>query len=153
MTNEKTLLYKQAHVELYEIIKHLTKNEKDKIPKSFINNLALNVDNNYIFKYEPSKSIIEQDLKTETKALLVQMYIRYLAPKEDQEFWKKYNRACLNKVEQEKSKNYTYEDLFINNKELSKKIVEPSTNDNDLIKYKQSLFKRLWNKLLSIFKK
>ena len=36
MTKEKSLAYKKAYVELYELIKLLTKQEQEKIPNDFI---------------------------------------------------------------------------------------------------------------------
>ena len=153
MTNEESLLYKKAHVELYEIIKNLSKKEKEKIPETFINNLSLNMDNNYVFEYDSSKNILEQNLMNETKALLVQMYIRYLAPEEDQELWERYNRNCLNKIEQEKSNKYSYDKLFANKKYISKTIEENVTPNMNLVEYKESLIKKILNKILSIFKK
>ena len=147
------MLYKQAHVELYEIIKNLTQREKTKIPETFINNLVVNSDNNYVFEYDKSKNIFEQNLMNETKALLVQMYIKYLAPEEDSELWKNYNRICLNKIEQEKANSYSYENLFKNKKDTSKTIEKTVTEEVALVEYNESLFKKIWNKILSIFKR
>lgn len=153
MTNEKSLLYKKAHVELYEIIKNITEKEKLKIPETFINNLVKNSDDNYIFQYDKSKNILEQNLMNETKALLIQMYIKYIAPEEEKELWKDYNRICLNDIEKEKNNKYNYENLFKDQYNSVKPINKTVTNELSLVEYKESILKKIWNKILSIFKK
>ena len=49
MTREKSIQYKKAYVELNEIFKTLDKEQKDKIPNDFINNISNNMDKNYKF--------------------------------------------------------------------------------------------------------
>ena len=48
MTKEKRLLYQKAYVELYEMIKHLSDEEREKIPEYFIEYLYNNMDTNII---------------------------------------------------------------------------------------------------------
>ena len=112
MTNDKTTQYQKAYVELYEIIKNLTQEEQSKISEEFIKNLENSKDINYTFKLEKSKPINEQKLMTETKALLVQLYIKYLAPENEKELWEKYNQICLNEVEKKRREKYNPENIF-----------------------------------------
>ena len=49
---------------------------------------------------------------TETKALLVQLYIKYLAPENEKELWEKYNQICLNEVEKKRREKYNPENIF-----------------------------------------
>lgn len=116
MTNEKSLIYKKAYVELYEIIKRLTEKEKECLPRDFIKNLERDMDGEYEFKYDESKNIVEQNLLNETKALLVQMYIKYLASENEKELWGKYNKICLENIEKERRIKYNPNNLFENKK-------------------------------------
>ena len=102
MTKEKSIRYKKAYTELNEIFKILDKEQKDKIPNDFINNISNNMDKDYKFEFDSSKGIFEQELMAETEALLVEIYERYLAPSEEKEMWQKYDKYCLNKIEEEK---------------------------------------------------
>lgn len=86
MTNEKSILYQKAYVELYELIKILSKTQQSKIPKDFIEYINNNKDNNYTFTIDNSKGILEQEYMTETKALIVKLYEKYLAPEDEKEF-------------------------------------------------------------------
>ena len=76
---------------------------KNKIPKNVLENLKNDKDNNYYFKFDKNKGLFEQNYMTETKALIVELYEKYLAPEEELVLWKKYNYLCNNKeVENEK---------------------------------------------------
>lgn len=107
--------YRKAYVELNEIIKRMTKQEKEKIPELVIKNLEKEMDKKYKYIYDESKGLQEQDLKIETKALLVEIYEKYLASEEEKELWEKYDKICLNKIEEKKKRNYNTENLFKNN--------------------------------------
>ena len=104
--------YAKAYVELYEIIKNLTLEDQNKIPKEFINFIKDNMDKNYSFVFDNRKKILEQDIKVETKALLVKIYEKYLSKPEEKEFWKQYDRDCLKIEEDKKIKNYNNNYIF-----------------------------------------
>ena len=103
--------YAKAYVELYEIIKYLDEEEKRYIPKDFMEFLNDNMDKTYSFTYDENKSLKEQNLKVETKALLVKLYEKYLAKPEEKDFWKQYDKECFKISEEEKRKKYN-SDIF-----------------------------------------
>ena len=88
--------YKKAYVELYEIIKALPEEEQEKIPKTLLKNLKDNMSKEYKFEIDTERDILNQNYKIETKALFVELYERYLAPKEEKNFWDKYDKICNN---------------------------------------------------------
>lgn len=106
MTKEKTMKYKKAYTQLSEIFKILEKEQLDKIPVNFKNNIINNMDKDYEFVFDKSKGIFEQELMVETQALLVEIYEKYLAPAEEKEMWEKYDRFCLNKIDDKKRRKY-----------------------------------------------
>ena len=150
MTNEKNIKYKKAYTELNEIFKILEKEQRDKIPESFVNNILNNMDKNYNFKYDNSKGIFEQNLMVETESLLVEIYERYLAPNEEKEIWQKYDRFCLNKIEEDKKAKYS-NNVFENNETFSKdEVVKENIDQTNLpieIK-KQNILKRILDYIL-----
>lgn len=105
MTQLEKKEYKKAYAELLEIIKLLPKEEQNKIPDTFKKNLEDNIDKNYIFVLDKEKDILEQEYKDETKALFVELYERYLATEDEEEFWRKYDKICFNMINAEKQKN------------------------------------------------
>ena len=102
MTKERELAYARACTEIYEILKNLDKTELSKIPQEFINNVEINMDKDYKCELDKTKPLSELDLLPETKALIIQIYERYLCPENQKEKWKKYDIICNNIAEEEK---------------------------------------------------
>ena len=116
MIQAEKIEYQRAYVELYEIIQALPEEEHKKIPQKVLKNLKDNMDTEYKFTLNKEKDILNQKYKMETKALFVELYERYLAPKEDSDFWNKYDKICNNMIEEEKRKKYDIENIFENRK-------------------------------------
>ena len=152
MTKEKTILYKQAYVELYSMLKKLPKEQYDKIPNKFIEYIDNEKDENYIFKYDNSIPLLEQNYMIETKALIVKLYEKYIAEDNEKDFWNKYDKICNNLIEDEKRKKYDVSNIFENNKIINKKEDENVRNLPIEIKHK-SIFEKFINFIKSIFKK
>ena len=157
MTKGKQLEYKKAYVELNEIIKVLSDEQKNKIPEVFKQNLIEDMDTSYKFEFDNTKGIFEQDLKVETKALLVEIYERYLAPEEEKELWEKYDKLCLSKIEEEKRKKYNTDNIFGNKEEENKKEDEQQIQEEteqeatQMVEYKESIFTRIKNWFKNLF--
>ena len=94
MTKEKEIEYKKAYVELFKV---LNEQQIERIPRDIIAYVTNNMDTNYTFGYDLSKSLKEQNFMDETKALILEIYERYLAPSDEDELWKKYDRICISK--------------------------------------------------------
>lgn len=157
MTIEKNIKYKKAYVELNEILKYLSNEQRDKISTNFINNISNNMDKDYKFTFDESKGIFEQNLMVETEALLVEIYERYLAPDIEKEVWQKYDRLCLDKIENEKRKIYNAnildekntinkQDLVINNEDS----LNEKSNNNLPVKYKKE---KIFDKIIKFIKR
>ena len=159
MTNEKNIQYKKAYVELNEILKVLSKEQKEKIPKNFINNISNNMDKNYKFTFDESKGIVEQNLMVETEALLVEIYERYLALEKEKEIWQKYDRICLNKIEEEKKAKFNNNIIFEKDKNTSfENNIENNNNEknNNILPIKhekENFLKRFLNYIKNLFKR
>lgn len=151
MIQVEKLEYQKAYVELYEIIRALSKEEKEKIPKTFLKNLKDNMDKEYNFTLDSEKNILNQQYKIETKALFVELYERYLATEKEKRFWDRYDKICQNMIEEEKQKKYDPDNLFRN---YTERIIteENATGDEvSIVTYRESIFKRLINKIKRMF--
>lgn len=94
MKNEK---YSKACVEVNEILKYLQEQDKCKIPQDFIDMLNKNMDNLYVFNFDNTKTIEEQDILRETKILLAYIYLNYLGTEEEKAFYEqKFSNDILN---------------------------------------------------------
>lgn len=161
MTREKSIQYKKAYVELNEILKYLSNEQKDKISANFINNVSNNMDKDYKFTFDESKGIFEQNLMVETEALLVEIYERYLAPDEEKELWQKYDRFCLNKIENEKREKYNV-NIFEKENSINKQnlvirnedSLNEENNNNLPVEYKKkNIFNKIVNFIMGLFSK
>ena len=141
--------YAIAYREVFEILKYIPKADYDKIPNEKIELYKTMQDKNYNFKYDPSKTLDEQNISKRAKAIIGLLFRDYWATEIQRQkilAKQKYERQ---KIEEEKSKNFQYGDIF---KNISKK--EDITNtipNNTLVEYKESVFTRILNKIKNIF--
>lgn len=148
----KEKIYKRAYTELNEVIKVLSENEKNKIPDTIKKNLEENIDKEYKFKLDMSKGIFEQNYMTETKALIVELYKKFLAKEEERVFWKKYDKMCLKKIEAKKREKYN-KDILFNKKERYITHEDKFKKMDSLILIKKENFiKKIIKKIINIFK-
>lgn len=151
MLPTKKVLYRRAYKELYEVIKQLSKNEIEKLPNDFIMNIHENMDTDYEFVYDESVGILEQNFMVETKALIIEMYRRFLIDDSQNEYWKEYDKKCFDTIETEKRAKYNPDKLFDNYKGIQE--TKEEKIETSLVKVEESFFKRILNKLVKILKK
>lgn len=138
--------YSCSYVEVLEILKHIPKEDYEKIPKEKIEFYKKNVDKNYVYIYD---SITPKTLR-KTDAILINLYKNYIANEDEK---KKINEILkLNDIkdEQNKQKKFNSASIFDN-----RNIKSENTNINGLaiVEYKETAFKRIMNtikKLLHI---
>ena len=103
-TKEKEMIYSRAYRELYVIISNLTKEMKEKIPKNIIENISRKMDRTYDFSLEKN-DIFNTEYMVETKALFLELYIRYIA-EDEEDFWEVYKEKRNNLFKKEIEKEY-----------------------------------------------
>ena len=139
MTEIKKNAYKKAYTELYEIFKSMSEDEVNKIPNSFIANVQKEMDNEYKFKLDKDKVLLDQNLMTETKALIVQIYEKFLAPEGENVLWQKYDKYCISKIEKQIIEQYSPDNLFKDKQKWSIEEQAPTENIT-MAKYKKETF-------------
>ena len=103
-TKEKEMIYSRAYMELYVIILNLTEDMKEKIPKNVIENISRKMDKRYDFKLE-NNDIFNSEYMVETKALFLELYIRYIA-EDEEDFWEMYKEKRNDLFKKEIEKEY-----------------------------------------------
>lgn len=148
----KKSLYKKAYKELYEVIRRLTKSELDRLPNDFIMNIHEQMDTDYKFVYNESVGLLEQDFMVETKALIIEMYRRFLADESEKEYWKEYDKKCFRIIEEEKRRKYNPDKLF-DSGNVKKDLEEESIDKSEvpIVKIEENFFKKLLNFIKRIF--
>ena len=149
----KNVEYAVAYREVYEILKYIPKADYDKIPSEKIELYKTMQDKNYNFKYDPLKTLDEQNVSKRAKAIIGLLFRDYWATEiQRQKILAKQNYE-RQRIEQEKAKNYQYEDLFKNNKkEIEKTKIEDNIDNVSLVPYKENIFARFLNKIKDLFK-
>lgn len=112
--------YAKAYNEVIEILKRIPESDKEKIPKEIYQALEDNMDKEYLFKLEQDKNFEEQELLTETKAILTIFYRDYWATPEIKAKILAKQANELIKNEQEKKIKYNSEKIFEETRETPK---------------------------------
>jgi len=135
-----------AYVEVLEILKYISIYDYLKIPKHIIEFLKDNSNTNYVFKFDGSKTLDEQNVSKKTKQLILILYRDYWATEEQKrELIRKQIEAEIYN-EKEKIKKYEKKELFRKKKDLYK-IQENNYEEqsNLVISNKNNLFARIFN--------
>ena len=159
MTNlQKT---KQAYAEIDAFIEILPDDIKRKIPKNMKEFFKNQKDKNYKKEIDINIPIEDQNLKEETLALIALLYIKYICEDEEEkrnlkniyaENERKYREEIRDKYSVEKAmqKRNEVRNNF-NNKENTIKNQNESTKEKSLTEYKESILKKIINKIKSLF--
>lgn len=147
MNDLNDVTYAQACVEVLEVLKHMKKNDVDKLPKSKIQLYEENKDKNYIFKLNKNLKYEDQKISKKAKAILANLYINYWIDEKKRMEIKKEDLCYLNKIEEEKKKIFEEKNKnsinYINNNQEKNEEVA-------IIKYEKISF---WKKIKNIFSK
>lgn len=98
--------YSKIFTEVEQVLLVLDESLKEKIPDEVKKMISENSDKSYVFKFDNSKPIYEQNITKEAKAILATIYREYLCADEEKKKWKEYDRFRLIKIEELKKKNY-----------------------------------------------
>ena len=143
--------YKKAYKEIVEILKFVSKENVDKIPKEMLDMFEEEQDKEYNFKVDTTKSFEEQLLLEETKAIFSNIFRDYWANDYQRKvIIEKENRDRI-KWEEEK---YDPKDLFKNNqKNFNKQNNYDKVDVNLTVIKKENSFKKLIDKIFKSLKK
>lgn len=137
--------YSKAYTEVLEIIRHLSKEEYEKIPKEKIEFYTVNKDNNYVFKINPNINLSKQNISPEANAILVSIYKEYFANEKQKE--------VLNQLLIENQKLHNEEKVEFNPDEAFKDNLEDNNIDNDkLLLPIESIDEKWYNKILDFIR-
>lgn len=144
-------VYRNSFKEVYDILENTENELVSKIPAKFINFLKKNMNVNYKTNINKDEQIDKQHLLKETEAILSLIYRSYWATDEEKlEFSAKDQQEFIEK-EEKKKEQYQGKDIYQVFEER-KNINEITVDNNLMVIKKENFIKRLFNKILSIFK-
>ena len=150
--------YGEAAVEVLDILDNTNKSDVAKIPTSFIKFLVDNATEDYRVNLDHSKLISEMNLKEKTKEILGVIYINWWCDKKNKENYTKQIKELEVKRQEEIKEKYNPNKIFENKNKVQEytNATKVDTVQNEavaMIEYKESIFKKIWNKILNFFNK
>ncbi len=143
----ESIEYANAYSEVLGILKFIAKEDYEKIPNSKIELFETNQNKEYIFEYNPNKTLEEQNVSKRAKAIIGLLFRDYWATDEQKDKIirkQNYDRQIL---EEQKKSMYDVENIF-------KKKSYENEEVKEIVVYKeQRWYQKLFAKILKIFKK
>lgn len=141
--------YACAYREVIEVLKYTKREDVNKIPKYRILLWKTNMKKDYDFKINPRKTLEEQNLSNEAKAIIANIFKKYWATDYQKERIEAKEKYDMEKIEEEKYERYNPNDIFKDKK--IETLQEESVIDNTaMIEYKQPIFKKIIDKIKSL---
>ena len=148
---------RNAYTEVYTILQDLDEEEYNKIPPEVIETLDTNRNKEYEYFLDDELELKDQPMLPETKAILFNLFRDYLATPEQKTKIIRMQNEARQKNELKKQQMYNT-DVFANksiNKttKLNENEVKTNNNEKQIVEYKENIFKRILNKIKSLFMK
>ena len=143
--------YAIAYKEVFEILKYIPKEDYNKIPSEKIELYKAIQEKNYNFKYNPSKTLDEQNVSKRAKAIIALLFRDYWATDIQKKKILEKQKYDRQRIEEEKKQKYQDKDLF--KKEERTIEIKDNTESVTLIKYKENVFNRFLNRIRIILKR
>lgn len=145
--------YAKAYTEVLEILKYLPSEEYERIPKEKIDFYRNNKDNSYNCTFDSTKSLNEQKISREARAIIVSIFRDFFCTPTQRE---KLQKILLNneqKYQEELRKKYNPDNIFRKKKETTQIEENIVKHETAMIEYKKSIFKKIIDKIKRIFHK
>ena len=139
---------KNAYAEVYTILQELNEEEYNKIPPEVIKTIEANRNEDYEYELDDELELKDQSMLPETKAILFNLFRDYLATSEQKAKIIRMQNEARQKNELKKQQMYNT-DIFAN--KPKKNLAENSNETMQIVEYKESIFKRILNKIKSFF--
>lgn len=144
--------YSKAYIEILKIIEFLPDSEYQKIPQKLIDEFNENSDKEYIFDIKSEEDFEKKELLKETEYIMYVLYRNYLSDEEEREQLIQLEKQAHNDSEENKRMKYNPDDIFKNKDKKEKDFNEKISNEVAMTLYSESIFKKIWNKILSKLK-
>ena len=108
--------YACTYREVIEVLKYTKKEDVNKIPKYRILLWKTNMKKDYDFKINPHKTLEEQNLSNEAKAIIANIFKKYWATDYQKERIEEKEKYDMEQLEKERYEKYNPNNLFENNR-------------------------------------
>jgi len=142
--------YSEAIVEVLDILDNSEDSIVEKIPKKLIEFWQKNKSTTYKPNLDHSKSLKDMELKSKTKSLITMIYLNYLCDASEKDKIKLILKKNEEKYRQELKEKYNTDNIF--KKDVLEDVVKENVSESNvqIAEYKDTMFKRIINKIKSI---
>ena len=137
--------YAKAYTEVLELLKHIPKEEYNRIPETEIQFYENNCDKNYKFIYDETVELKDQKISKEANSVIIAMYMNYFANEKQKEIIDEVLKQNSINQEKEKKEKYNTENIF---KEKNQENLPIQVSEK-----KENIIKRIINKIKGLFAK
>ena len=141
---------KNAYAEVYTILQELNEEEYNKIPPEVIKTIEANRNEEYEYELDDELELKDQPMLPETKAILFNLFRDYLATSEQRAKIRRMQNEAREKNELKKQQMYN-SDIFVN--KSKENLTENNNETMQIVEYKENIFRRILNKIKSLFMK
>ena len=150
--NDENIEFSNACYEVLEILKHIKKEDIDKIPEDDINMLKKNANYNHNFTYNPDISIREQKVLKLTKGIIAMFFEKYIATEKQKQKIALKRKYDFTKLEDEKVQKYNV-DVFKDRREKQENNNEIQNKKTQLVvKSEEKWYKKVLKAIENFFK-
>jgi len=143
---------RQAYSEVNEFLSLLSENLRNEIPKKLREFFKEEKDDNYVKNIDKNIPIKEQNLKEETLAIIAMLNLQYWCKdEEEKERLQRIYNENEKKYQEQIREQYNPDNLFNNKKPAVIQETETINENVAMVEYKESVFKRFWNKIKKVF--
>ncbi len=144
---------RETYSEVYSILNMLGETYIIKIPSKLYQMIKEEKLNEYNPKYDSTLALEQPNIKNETLSMIALFHLNYWcdSQEEKQELKDLFNENEI-KYQEELKEKYSPDNLFKKYKEEVAKDMQTTTNEVAIVKYKENVFKKIINKILSLFK-
>jgi hypothetical protein len=152
-----TVAYKEALVELLEILKHTDQEDVNKIPKKLLVFFRKNASTTYKFKIDENVEIRNLKLKKETKGLLTMIYRNYWCSIEERPKYDKLLQNNQKKFDDALREKYNPDKIFEKKQTIQTEpeICEEQTQyiEQSITEYKETFFTKIVERFKNFIQK
>ena len=146
--------YNKRLVEVDEVLKYLSEEDISKIPEDIRQLIKDNKDKEYVWKYDDTKPLKDQNLNRDTIAFLSYLNMEYLLNEDQKQLMQEIHENNEKKLEGAKAEKYSIDDLFSNKSSIPEEVEQKiNIQEQSLVECKESFLKKLFNKIKNLFKR
>lgn len=147
--------YQRTLSDIDLILNEIDEETRNKIPNKLQKFIKENKLENYVSEINVKLPLEEQKLSRDTKAFLAMLYLNYwCTTNEEKEEFQKQLKENEKEYQKELAEKYNIDNIFNKNKEkIEKELEEVEIEEKAMIQYKESLIKKILNKIFSFFRR